>query len=65
LVEGIGRAIDAMGGVGPMLLMIMGVFSKSLVPMMVNGFHRITNAISILTGSAARNVAAMKSQMSA
>jgi hypothetical protein len=37
LIDGVGKVIDAMGGVGPALLTIIMLFSKSLVPLVMNG----------------------------
>lgn len=65
LIESVGKAIDSMGGFGPMLLMIMGIFSKSFFPMLQTGFIKLSNSIHILTGAAARETHAMKEQINA
>jgi hypothetical protein len=40
-----------------MVLMLVGIFSKQLFPILSNGFTRLQNNIAVLTGSAARQVA--------
>jgi hypothetical protein len=52
LIDGVSGFIDAMGGVGPLILMLIGVFSKKLFPMLQAGFNTLKNNLAVLTGSA-------------
>lgn len=63
LIHTISRVIDSMGGVLPLALTLVGVFSKTLFPLLQAGFQTLRNNIAVLTGSAAKEVSQMQSQM--
>ena len=63
MIEVIGNVIDSMGGIGPMLLMIAGIFSKTLFPMIGTGIERLVYNFRVFTGAAAQDVTKMKAQM--
>jgi hypothetical protein len=60
LIDSVGNFIDAFGGIGPTILLIAGIFSKQLFPIMRNGFTKLKNDLAIITGSAAKQVTAMQ-----
>ena len=63
IIDTIGTFIDKMGGIVPVVLMLVGVFSKQLFPIISNGFTRLKNNIQVLTGQAAKQIAAMQNSM--
>ena len=63
LISGINEAIDAMHGIGPMALMLAGIFSKSLFPMLMNGFNTLTSNLSVMFGVAQKEVVATQNSM--
>lgn len=63
LINNVKKFIDSIGGVGPMVLMLVGLFSKMLFPMIRNGFNSLVNNIAVLTGSAQKNLNAMQASM--
>lgn len=64
LIQGISNVVDAMGGIGPLALTLLGLFSKQLFPMLLNGFTRLKNNISVLTGGAQKEVEKLQSAFS-
>lgn len=63
LINTISRVIDSMGGVLPLALTLIGVFSKTLFPMLQAGFQTLRNNIAVLTGSAAKEINQMQNSM--
>ena len=63
-IRGVTDFIDRLGGIGPTILVLAGIFSKTLFPLIGNGFKKIGNTISVWTGQAAKDVANMQQQMS-
>lgn len=63
LIGTISKVIDSMGGVLPLALTLVGVFSKTLFPLLQAGFQTLRNNIAVLTGSAAKEIAQMQSSM--
>ena len=64
LIDGVSGFIDSLGGVGPMLLMLVGIFSKSLFPMVQAGFKTLMNNISVLTGKAQMDMTRIQAETS-
>lgn len=64
LIDTVSRVIDSFGGVGPVILMLVGLFSKTLFPIVANGIKSLGNTISVWTGKAAKQVADMQATMS-
>jgi hypothetical protein len=56
LIDGVSGFIDSMGGVGPMVLMLVAIFSKQLFPMIQAGFVSLKNNIAVLTGKAQQDI---------
>jgi hypothetical protein len=52
-----------MGGIGPMALILASVFSKSLFPMLMNGFNTLTSNLSVMFGVAQKEVIATQNSM--
>jgi uncharacterized membrane protein (Fun14 family) len=52
-----------MGGVLPVVLTLVGVFSKSLFPILQAGFTSLKNNIAVLTGSASRQISNMQNMI--
>ena len=63
LIDTISKVIDSMGGVLPLALTLVGVFSKTLFPLLQAGFQTLRNNIAVLTGSAAKEIAQMQNSM--
>lgn len=63
LIGTISRVIDSMGGVLPLALTLIGVFSKTLFPLLQAGFQTLRNNIAVLTGSAAKEIMQMQNSM--
>lgn len=60
-IDGVSSVIDALGGVGPMLLMLLGIFSKQLFPVIQRGITGIKNAWSVWSGTAQQDVLLIQS----
>jgi hypothetical protein len=52
-----------MGGFGPTILIIAGMFSKTLFPLLINGFKHVTANLSVMFGIAQREVVATQNSM--
>lgn len=63
ILKGINNLIDNMGGIGPLLLMIAGIFSKQLLPVVLNGLSHMTANIAVLSGYAERRKIQMQEEM--
>ena len=63
-VDSITIFIDKIGGIGPLILTLSAMFSRTLFPLVGSGFKKLTNTISVWTGKAAKDVAAMQGSMS-
>jgi TP901 family phage tail tape measure protein len=63
LINSISRVVDSMGGVLPVVLTLVGVFSKSLFPILQAGFTSLKNNIAVLTGSASRQISNMQNMI--
>lgn len=63
IISGFNSFIEQMGGLMPFLLSFVGIFSKTLFPLLLNGFTRLKNNISVLTGQASREVAKMQNDI--
>ena len=64
VVSGIDHLIDRIGGVGPAAMILVGLFSKTLFPLIGNGIKQVGNTISVWSGKAAKDVAKMQDSMS-
>ena len=65
VIEGFTMFVENIGGLGPLITMLTLMFSKTLFPLMMTGFKRMGNMISVWTGKAARDVANMQGTISA
>ena len=65
LISSVGNLIDAFGGIGPVLLTVGLLFSKTIIPLIGNGIKSVSNAISVWSGKAAQEVMGMQNQMQA
>ena len=63
LISSVGNLIDAFGGIGPVLLTVGMLFSKTIIPLIGNGIKAVGNAISVWSGRAAKEVMSMQTQM--
>ena len=63
LINKITDFIDSAGGIGPVILMLVGLFSKSLLPIVTSVFTRAGNLISVTTGKALKETIALQEQM--
>lgn len=62
--NGLSEFIDAFGGLGGTMKTLGLMFSGTLLPLLMTGFTRLGNVISVWTGKAARDVAAMQNSIS-
>ena len=65
LIGSVGNLINAFGGIGPVLLTVGLLFSKTIIPLIGNGIKSVSNAISVWSGKAAQEVMDMQNQMQA
>jgi hypothetical protein len=65
LINGLNKFIDQIGGLGNVALILVGLFGRTLFPLITNGFKQLGNNISIWTGQAAKNIANMQNNLSA
>lgn len=63
-INGLSEFIDAFGGLGGTIKTLGLMFSGTLLPLLMTGFTKLGNAISVWTGKAARDVAAMQNAIS-
>ena len=63
LIDRVGDFIDRLGGVGGTVMFLVNIFSRQLFPLIQNVFTRLANNISVLTGSAAKQVQNMQNMM--
>lgn len=63
LTKSFSTFVEKMGGVGPFVLSLVGIFSKTLFPLLMNGITKLSSMVSVATGNASRSVAAMQGQM--
>lgn len=64
VLSGINQLIDRIGGIGPAAMILVGLFSKTLFPLIGNGIKQVGNTISVWSGKAAKDVAKMQDSMS-
>ncbi len=57
LLGGITKAIENFGGIIPVVITVISLFSKQLFPMVTYGFQKLSNNIAIWSGKAAKDVA--------
>lgn len=72
IISVIGKTIDGIGGMGPVLMLMAGIFSTKFVMPIVNGIHTIRTNFGFLTGqtmtehvSAVRSLGAIAAQTAA
>lgn len=65
VIETVGKFIDSLGGVGPMLLTLTGVFSQTLFPLISAGFMKLRDSIHVFTGQALQETVAIQQETSA
>lgn len=63
LIESVGGLIDKFGGLGGTIMMLVGIFSKQLFPIITTGFKKAGEAIYVWSGQAQKDVAKMQSNM--
>jgi hypothetical protein len=51
LINGIADTVDSFGGLGPMVITLVGLFSTTLFPILINGFKNLGNIIGVWSGS--------------
>jgi hypothetical protein len=56
LIDSVSNFIDAMGGIGPLAFMLVGIFNKTLFPLVQSGFRSLKTNIDVLTGKAQRDL---------
>jgi hypothetical protein len=59
LIEVLGNFSDAMGGLGPIILTVLALFSNKLIPIVSNAANRFVQNWKIMSGAAQRETAAM------
>ena len=64
MISSFSTFIDSIGGAVPFVLMLIGLFSKSLFPMIQSGITRLGNMFSVWTGKAAQDIRNMQTTMS-
>ena len=64
IIKTVNKVIDSIGGIGPLLASLAGMFSSVLLPIMISGFGKITNFIKVQTGGALRETIDLQRQMS-
>ena len=60
IIEVIGNFSEAMGGLGPIILTIIMLFSNKLIPVIANAATTFISNLSIMTGAAQRQTAAIQ-----
>lgn len=50
LIKVVDNLVEAFGGLGPMIMILTGVFAKSLFPMVLNGVRNLTNNVMQMFG---------------
>jgi TP901 family phage tail tape measure protein len=63
LTKSFSTFVEKIGGMGPFVLSLAGIFSKTLFPLLMNGISKLSSMVSVATGNASRSVAAMQGQM--
>lgn len=63
ILHGVGNVIKSAGGIIPIILMITATLSKTLWPLLANGFTRIKNNISVLSGHATQEIMTTQNSM--
>lgn len=63
ILHGVGNVIKSAGGIIPIILMITATLSKTLWPLLANGFTRIKHNISVLSGHATQEIMATQNSM--
>lgn len=63
ILDGVGNVIKSAGGIIPIILMITATLSKTLWPLLANGFTRIKHNISVLSGHATQEIMATQNSM--
>ena len=64
VVSTIDNVVDSFGGIGVVVLSLVGIFSKTLFPLLQVGFTKLRSNINVLTGAANKEIAAMQTEMS-
>ena len=64
LIDSVSSFIDTMGGVGPLALMLVGIFSKTLFPLLQSGLRTLKTNIDVLTGKAQKDLIRIQSETS-
>jgi hypothetical protein len=65
IVDGVGRFIDSLGGIGPTVLILATAFGNTLFPIIQTGIKTASNALSVWTGKAAQDVRNVQNAVSA
>ena len=63
LTKGVSSFIEQMGGIKNVALIVMGLFSSTIFPMISNGFSKLGNTIAIWSGKAEKDMAKMQGKM--
>lgn len=63
ILKGVNNLIDTAGGIVPLLLTIAAIFSKQLVPIIINGTSHMISNLAVITGYAERRKVQMQTQM--
>ena len=64
LIDSVSNFIDTMGGVAPLALMLVGIFSKTLLPLLQSGIRSLKTNIDVLTGKAQRDLIRIQAETS-
>ena len=64
LIDSVSNFIDTMGGVAPLALMFVGIFSKTLLPLLQSGIRSLKTNIDVLTGKAQRDLIRIQTETS-
>lgn len=63
IISSVSSVVDAMGGLGPMVLMIVGLFSNKLMPIIQKGAQMVIDNWHVATGQATRDAVRMQEVM--
>lgn len=65
LISGISAFTRSVGGIGPLLMMITGLASKTLFPMLQHGFQKLSDIIAVWSGKTQRDMAITQGALAA
>lgn len=65
IIGAIGKLAEVMGGLGPMILALVGLFANKLIPVITSAATRFISNWSIMTGAAQKQAAATKQETAA